>query len=133
MTTLRPVLIVAVLLLVACATARQDGAQNVPTTETFDFTVTSQPGSWRKQPQVEGYIHNKRDLPATRIILRIDALDGMGKVLTSELRHLDRDIPANDRVFYRVPLPGPAPAYHVQVDYVFWGGGGAEVGGGGGT
>ena len=132
MTTSRPVLIVAVLLLAACATARQESAPNpAATTETFDFTVSAQPGTWRKQPRVEGYIHNKRDLPATRVILRVDALDATGKVLTSELRHLDRDIPANDRVFYQVPVPGPAPTYRVQVDYVFWGGG--DVAGGSST
>ena len=121
-----------VLLVAACATARQESTPNaVGTTETFDFTVTAQPGTWRKQPRVEGYIHNKRDLPATRVMLRVDALDSTGKVLTSELRHLDRDIPANDRVFYQVPVPGPGPAYRVQVDYVFWGG--SEVAGGSGT
>ena len=130
-----PVLILAVLLLAACATARQgdaslDAAAN--TTDTADFTVTAQPGTWRNQPQVEGYVRNKRDFPATRILLRVEAVDGTGKVLTSAIRHLDQKIPANDRVFYQVPPPGPAPAYRVYVDYVFWGGGGGGSGGGGG-
>ena len=134
MTASRPLLIVALLLLGACATAQQGSPPNAATTttDTFDFTVTSQPGTWRNQPQVEGYVHNKRDLPATHIILRVDTLDGSGKVVMSELRHLDRDIPANDRVFYQVPVPGPSPAYRVQVDYVFWGGGGGGSGGGSG-
>jgi len=130
-----PVLIVAVLLLAACATVRQgdappDAAAN--TTNTADFTVTAQPGTWRNKPQVEGFVRNKRDLPATRIILRVEALDGTGTVLTSTIRHLDQDIPPNDRVFYQVPTPGPAPTYRTQVDYVFWGGGTANGGSGGG-
>jgi hypothetical protein len=129
-----PVLIVAVLLLAACATIRLGDAPDAAgnTTDTGDFTVTAQPGTWRNKPQVEGYVRNKRDLPATRILLRVEALDGTGKVLTSAIRHLDQKIPANDRVFYQVPVPGPAPAYRVQVDYVFWGGGGGGSGGGGG-
>jgi hypothetical protein len=85
-----PVLIVAVLLLAACATIRPgdappDAAGN--TTDTADFTVTAQLGAWRNQPQVEGYVRNKRDLPATRILLRVEALDGTGKVLTSAIHH----------------------------------------------
>jgi len=129
------VLILAVLLLAACATARQgdaslDAAAN--TTDTADFTVTAQPGTWRNQPQVEGYVRNKRDFPATRILLRVEAVDGTGKVLTSAIRHLDQKIPANDRVFYQVPPPGPAPAYRVYVDYGCGGGGGGGSGGGGG-
>ena len=133
MTITRQALIVSMLFFAACATAPRDDTPHAGnTTDTADFTVSSQPGTWRKHPQVEGYIHNKRDLPATRIMLRVDALDGSGKMLTSELRHLDRDIPPNDRVFYQVPAPGPAPAYRVQVDYVFWGGGDGGNGGGGG-
>src|SRR5215470_16545141 len=118
-TASRPFLIVALLLLTACATAPQGSAPNAATTTTdsFDFTVTAQPGTWRNQPQVEGYVHNKRDLPATRVILRVDALDAGGKVVTSDRRHMDHDIPPNDRVFYQVPVPGPSPAYRVQVDY----------------
>src|SRR5262245_20632121 len=130
-----PFLIVGVLLLAACATARlgdapPDAAAN--TTDTADFTVTAQPGTWRNKPQVEGYVRNKRDLSANRILLRVEALDATGKVLTSAIRHMDQKIPPNDRVFYQVPVPGPAPAYRVQVDYVFWGGGGGGSGGGGG-
>jgi hypothetical protein len=41
-------------------------------------------------------------------------------------------MPPNDRIFYQVSEPGPAPAYRVQVDYVFWGGGGGGGNGGGG-
>ena len=128
-------MIVAVLLLAACATARLGDAPPDPaanTTDTADFTVTAQPGTWRNRPQVEGYVRNKRDFSANRILLRVEALDGTGKVVTSAIRHLDQKIPANDRVFYQVPSPGPAPAYRVYVDYVFWGGGGGGSGGGGG-
>src|SRR5262245_51141365 len=128
-----PVLILVVLLLAACATIRQGDAPATGgnTMDTGDYTVTAQPGTWRNKPQVEGYVRNKRDLPATRIILRVEALDGTGEVLTSAIRQLDQDIPPNDRVFYQVPTPGPAPTYRVQVDYVVWGGGTASGGSGG--
>jgi len=128
-----PVLIVIVVLVAACATIRPGDAPDAAanTTDSGDFAVTAQPGTWRKQAQVEGYVRNKRDVPAARILLRVEALDGTGRVLTSAIRALDQNIPPSDRVFYQVPAPGSAPAYRVQVDYVFWGGsGGGSCGGG---
>ena len=129
MTTSRTALIFGVLLLAACAKASpEDYAPKSPPniTDTSDFTVTAEPGSWRKQLLVQGYIANKRGLQASRIMLRVDGLDSTGKAVWSEVRHLDRDIPPNDRVFYQVPVPTPAPTYRVAVDSVFWraGGGG---------
>ena len=115
--------IVTALLLAACAgaPARNPASSNpASTTDTADFTITSEPGTWRNHPVVQGYVQNKRGMRASRVILRVESLDATGKVVASEPRHLDRDIPANDRVFYQVPVPGEAAAYRVRVDYVFW-------------
>jgi len=129
----RHALIVVALLLAACARPAppdQGASAAANTTDTSDFTVTAAPGRWRNQPVVQGYVYNKRGLRATRMLLRVDTLDSTNTVTSSEVRHLDRDIPPNDRVFYQVPASSsPAPAYRVSVDYVFWyvgdGGGGA--------
>jgi len=132
MKTSRRALIVSPLLLAACATGPPDYAvkEAANATDTADFTVTAEPGHWRKDSVVQGYIYNKRALAASRIRLRVDSLDATGKVVASDVRPVDQDIPANDRIFYQVPTPGPAPTYRAQVDYVFWhfGDGGAAGG-----
>jgi hypothetical protein len=113
----RAVLILTTLLLTACAPALQ--GQGV-ITETSDFTVEAYPGTWRGQPVVEGYVYNRRAMRATRVLLRVEALDASGNVVASEIRHLDRHIPPSDRVYFDVSPPAVAPAYRVTVDYVFW-------------
>jgi hypothetical protein len=45
------------------------------TTDTSDFTVEAHADSWRGRPIVAGYIVNKRPLRATRVQLRVEALD----------------------------------------------------------
>jgi hypothetical protein len=90
------------------------------TTDTRDFTVEASPGAWKNRPAVEGYVRNKRDMPATRVLLRVDALDAQGAVVASEIRHLDRAIPVSDRVYFNVTPPVVAPSYRVSVEYVFW-------------
>jgi hypothetical protein len=65
-------------------------------------------------------VYNKRPMWATRVLLRVDALDAAGTVIASEVRHVDRQIPVNDRVYFDVPPPVPAPTYRVSVEYVLW-------------
>jgi hypothetical protein len=103
--------------LTACAPVVQAGGL---TTETSDFTVQARPGTWRSRPVVEGYVYNKRAMRATRVLLRVDALDAAGAVVASEIRHLDREIGVSDRVYFDVTPPAAAPAYRVSVEYVFW-------------
>ncbi len=90
------------------------------TTETGDFTVEAHADTWRGRPIVAGYIYNKRALRATRVQLRVEGLDAAGAVIASDLRFLDREIDASDRVYFDVAPPVPAPAYRVTVAYVFW-------------
>jgi hypothetical protein len=115
-------LILVVLLLAACATVVQSGAGL--TTETTDFVVEAHPATWNGQPMVAGHIYNKRSMRATRLRLRVEALDTAGGVVASEVRPIDRDVEVGDRAFFELPPPAPAPAYRVTVDYVFWRAGG---------
>jgi len=121
----RHVAILIVLLLLAPAGSTAQSSGN--TTDTADFTITFGPGMRKGRPTVEGYVYNKRPYPATRLRLRVDSLDGSGAVVSSEVRQMDRDINANDRAYFQVPLPALAPAYRVTVDYVFWRPGGGGV------
>jgi hypothetical protein len=105
-------------LLTTCAPVAPRGGG--VTTSTQDFTVEAFPGTSRGRPVVEGYVYNKRPMWATRVLLRVDALDAAGTVIASDVRQLDRHIPANDRVYFDVPPPALAPAYRVSVEDVFW-------------
>jgi uncharacterized protein involved in response to NO len=117
----RHLLILVALLLAACAPVVQSGGL---TTETSDFTVEAYPATWRGQPMVAGRVYNKRPMRATRVRLRVEALDAAGTVVASDVRQLDRDVDFGDRVYFEVPPPAQAPAYRVSVDYVFWRSGG---------
>jgi hypothetical protein len=101
-------------LLSACAPVAPAG--HSITTSTQDFTVEAFPGISKERPVVEGFVYNKRPMWATRVLLRVDALDAAGSVTASDVRHLDRQIPVNERVYFDVPAPAPAPAYRVSVE-----------------
>ena len=96
------------------------GQRSANTTETEDFTVTAEPGTWRGRPAVEGYVYNKRIMRAARLRLRVDTLDAAGAVTSSDVRPLDRAINPSERVFFQFPQAAAAQAYRVTVDYVFW-------------
>ena len=117
--------ILATLLLAACMPVVDDRGL---TTDSPDFTVTAEPGTWKGRPVVAGYVRNKRPMEAAHIQLRVDSLDATGAVVASELGHLDRDIPPDDRVYFEVPVSAAAPAYRVTVAYVFWRAGGGSGG-----
>ena len=117
MNPLRFILVGMLFALTACAPVFPSAGV---TTDTNDFTVEAHADSWRGRPVVAGYIHNKRPLRATRVQLRVEALDAAGGVVGSGMRLLDRDINPSDRVYFDVPPPAEGAAYRVNVDNVFW-------------
>ena len=126
MITSRRLLLVAALVVAACApvTSTSDVVTDGP-----DFIVEAHPDLFRGRPVVAGRVYNKRAMQATRVQLRIEAVNAAGAVVGSGVRFLDRDINPSDRVYFEVPPPVTGAAYRVTVDYVFWrpggGGGGA--------
>src|SRR5262245_27693149 len=90
------------------------------TTDTSDFTVEAHADTWQGRPIVAGYIYNKRPPRATRVQVRVEALDAAGGVVGSGVRFLDRDVNASDRVYFDIPPPVQGAAYRVTVDDVIW-------------
>ena len=57
------------------------------TTSTQDFTVEAFRGTSRGRPVVEGYVYNKRPTWATRVLLRVDALDAAELIFSTISRY----------------------------------------------
>ena len=116
------------LVLGACAPVMPPGGV---TTDTSDFSVETHADTRKGRPVAMGYVHNKRNLQATHVQLRVETLDAAGAVVASNIRFLDRDINPNDRVYFEVSPAVPGASYRVTVHYVSWqsGGGGGDGGG----
>jgi hypothetical protein len=100
-----------------------------PETIEQDFRVEWQAGQTRKGPTVEGYVYNKGMRAADHMRLKIDQLDGSGRVLGTTTAVVLGTVPLDGRAYFSAPV-APAASYRVQVYSWDWSGGGA-VGSGG--
>ena len=100
-----------------------------PETIDQDFRVEWQVGQNRKGPTVEGYVYNKAMRGADHMRLKIDQLDGAGRVLGTRTAVVLGTVPLDGRAYFSALVP-PAASYRVQPYSWDWTGGGA-VGSGG--
>jgi hypothetical protein len=100
-----------------------------PETIQQDFRVEWQVGQNRKGPTVEGYVYNKAMRGADHMRLKIDQLDGAGRVLGTTTAVVLGTVPLDGRAYFSALVP-PAASYRVQPYSWDWTGGGA-VGSGG--
>ena len=78
------------------------------------FTVDWQPGQYRGQPVVEGYVTNISPYETTQIRVLVESLDGAGQVTGQRIAWVPGDLGGGGRLFFQVPA-APAPAYRVRV------------------
>ena len=78
------------------------------------FTVDWQPGQYRGQPVVEGYVTNISPYETTQIRVLVESLDGTGQVTGQRIAWVPGDLGGGGRLFFQVPA-APAPAYRVRV------------------
>jgi hypothetical protein len=100
-----------------------------PETIEQDFRVDWQVGQNRKGPMIEGYVYNKAMRTAEHMRLKIDQLDGSGRVLGTTTAVVLGTVPLDGRAYFSASVP-PAASYRVQPYSWDWTGGGA-VGSGG--
>lgn len=100
-----------------------------PETIDQDFRVEWQVGQNRKGPTVEGYVYNTAMRGADHMRLKIDQLDGAGRVLGTTTAVVLGTVPLDGRAYFSALVP-PAASYRVQPYSWDWTGGGA-VGSGG--
>src|SRR2546428_10390786 len=60
------------------------------------FAIEWQVARSAKGPVIEGYVHNKQDMPVIRMILAIERLDGAGQVVGSSTAWV-LSVPPGDR------------------------------------
>lgn len=103
-------------IIVGVAAGPSTGAELQPQMAGWErlFTVSWQPGQYRGQPAVEGYVSNVSPYDTTQIRVLVESLDGAGQVTAQRVAWLPGDLGGGGRLFFQVPA-APAPAYRVRV------------------
>jgi hypothetical protein len=78
------------------------------------FTVDWQPGQYRGQPALQGYVNNVSPYHAANIRVLVESLDAGGKVTSQKVAWLPGDLLGGGRLYFQVPT-AVAPAYRVRV------------------
>jgi hypothetical protein len=78
------------------------------------FTVDWQPGQYRGQPALQGYVSNVSPYHAANIRVLVESLDAGGKVTSQKVAWLPGDLLGGGRLYFQVPT-AVAPAYRVRV------------------
>jgi hypothetical protein len=76
-------------------------------------------------PKVEGYVYNMADIPAERMVLEIDMLDGSGNVVGKTSTRVLGGAPPGNRAYFQAKVP-QAAGYRIEVQSFDW----IRVGGG---
>ncbi|MBI3635240.1 MAG: hypothetical protein HY216_03335 [Candidatus Rokubacteria bacterium] len=79
------------------------------------FNVTWETSEWRGRPYLSGYVLSQYGATATRVRLLVDGLDSSGRVVAQRVEWLGSTVPGFSRVYFEVPIPGPASSYRVRV------------------
>ena len=109
---------IAVVLSTSGLVAAQDFGAGTPESRYFRVESSVIPG--RKGPQVEGYVYNVYDYGATRVRLRVEALDGAGQRLDERIVYVPLDIPPRGRSYFRAPTAPGATSARVTVLNFEW-------------
>ena len=121
-------LIVAALLAGAAGVSAQIYA---PQSLERDFRIEWQVTRGRKGPTIDGYVYNTARRAAEHMSLKVERLDGAGKVVGSSTVAVLGTVPMDGRAYFSASV-ADAPSYRVQAlsfDWTCGGGGGAGGGG----
>ena len=78
------------------------------------FSVSWQPGQYRGQPSVEGYVNNISPYHTNNIRIMVESLDAGGQVTNQQVAWLPGDLLGGGRLFFQVPTAA-ASSYRVHV------------------
>ena len=83
------------------------------------FTVEWQVTQSARGPVIEGYVNNKTDMRASRMLLEIERLDGAGQVVGRSSVWVLGDVPPRNHAFFQART-AQAAGYRVQILTFDW-------------
>ncbi|HEX3178786.1 MAG TPA: hypothetical protein VHZ49_19070 [Methylomirabilota bacterium] len=83
----------------------------------FSVDASVEPG--RRGPTAAGYILNRYEYHATRVRVRLQAVDASGRPLGPVTTYLD-EVPPHQRTFFRAALPTGATGVQGSVESFEW-------------
>jgi hypothetical protein len=84
------------------------------------FKIQWEAGLRGSQRVVHGQVLNDWGMPADRIQLLVEGLDGSGTVVGQKVAWLGTSLPPGIRAYFEVPVPWQTPAYRVSVFAFDW-------------
>jgi hypothetical protein len=115
----RLAMVAAALLTQACAGGAIVGAPSDPSYGIYGFDdyfkLDWQADERRGKPLVSGYVGNRWGFPVRNVRLRVEALDGAGKVTATSIGYVNGTVIPGSRVYFEVPVPDKAPGYRVRL------------------
>ena len=83
------------------------------------FSVEATIGRGRHGPVAEGYVTNRYDHHASRVVLTLVPVDATGRPLAPVTAYV-ADVPARARTFFRAPMPAGVTEVRASVAYFDW-------------
>jgi len=113
----RMMVVLGVLFVAALAVAPAIGANELqPLVVGWEriLALKWQPGQYRGQPVVEGYVENVSPYDLTAIRILVENLDGAGQVTAQRVAWVPGELRGGGHLFFQVPA-AVAPAYRVRI------------------
>jgi len=93
----------------------QEQAQATVDGQSFRVNWTVGPGQ-PGEARISGYVYNDNGDPAEQVQIRITEIDASGQPVASVVKPIDETVPAFDRAYFDVQVPGQAASYRVAVE-----------------
>lgn len=92
-----------------------------------DFRVEWEQRQARRGPAIAGYVYNDTGMPASKVSVLVEGLDGTGHRVTATIAYVIGTVPALSRAYFEARVPS-AVSYQVSISSFEW----IKGGGGGG-
>ena len=90
-------------------------AQTMVTQSQSDFRFDLDEADSHRGKAVEGYVYNSSPWRITNVRLRVESVDGDGKVTNESSGWVVGDVKAGGRGYFYVPIPAHAASYRASV------------------
>jgi hypothetical protein len=92
-----------------------------------DFRVEWEQRETRRGRAIAGYVYNNAGMPASKVSVLVEGLDGAGHPVNATIGYVIGTVPALSRTYFEVQVPA-AVSYRVSISSFDWVKGGAAGG-----